>query len=431
MLVLEEDSIIRVFNIENFEFVSSIKGYSFDSRGQVFSPEGDYFLAYNTNNEIGVFETKTAMQLIVLKPHQSKINSVCFSPNGKYILSSSDDYTVVITDWKADKILAELLVLDEKEWVVKNPDGLFDASSSAMKMLYYIADKKIIELDQLKDRYYEPKLLPKLLGFSDEDLRSVESLSEVELFPDVKTTIMDEELQIQLQNRGGGIGKVLVFVNGKEVASDARGEEINPDAENASITFSLKDHPYLIPGEENKVEVKAYNADGYLVSRGTSVVYNPQNDEPAVKPDLYVLSCGVSDYNGNQIDLKYAAKDAEDIANALRIGGEKLFGPDRTHIYLLTTDTNNLQPTKSIIQKTIEDIASKANLTDLFVVYLSGHGINWGGQDGDFYYLTQEAYSASAESFGDPAIRESTTISSSELTDLIKKVPGFKTSTHY
>jgi len=426
MVVQVEDSVIQIFNIDNFEFVNPISGYVIDRTGQVFSPNGDHFLLFNGNNEVAVFETNTAKKLFGFMPHQSTINSVCFSPDGKYILTSSDDYTVVITDWKENKMLGEILILDKNEWVVKAPEGLFDASASAMKMLYYIADKKIIELDQLKERYYEPLLLQKLLGFSDEELRDVESLSEVDLFPDVQTKMEGEELQIQLQNRGGGIGKVMVFVNGKEVASDARGEVVDPDAGVANITFSLKDHPYLISGQENMVEVKAYNSDGYLVSRGAGVLYNPGDYEPAVQPDLYILSCGVSDYSGNQIDLQYAAKDATDMAKALQIGSEKLFGADRTYVYLLSTDEGSLQPTKANIIKTIEDIAAVASSSDLLVVYLSGHGINWGGQDGDFYYLTKDAFSASSESFSDPAIRESTTISSTDLTELIKKVPALK-----
>jgi hypothetical protein len=63
---------------------------------------------------------------------------------------------------------------------------------------------------------------------------------------------------------------------------------------------------------------------------------------------------------------------------------------------------------------------------DIIVVYLSGHGINIGGTEGDWHYLTQEAYTASASAYSDPAIRKQTTISSNELVELIKTIPAAK-----
>jgi hypothetical protein len=57
---------------------------------------------------------------------------------------------------------------------------------------------------------------------------------------------------------------------------------------------------------------------------------------------------------------------------------------------------------------------------DVIVVYLSGHGINVGGPDGDWHYLTQEAYTINPSAYEDPAIREQTTLSSNELVELLK-----------
>ena len=60
------------------------------------------------------------------------------------------------------------------------------------------------------------------------------------------------------------------------------------------------------------------------------------------------------------------------------------------------------------------------------VVYLSGHGINLGGTDEDFYYLTQDAYTANANAYNDPAIKQQATLSSQELVEMFKKVPALK-----
>jgi hypothetical protein len=67
--------------------------------------------------------------------------------------------------------------------------------------------------------------------------------------------------------------------------------------------------------------------------------------------------------------------------------------------------------------------AAKAKANDLLVVYLAGHGVNYGGQDGDFYYLTMDATSGSLE---DPAVRAANAISSHELTEWINAIPALK-----
>ncbi len=60
---------------------------------------------------------------------------------------------------------------------------------------------------------------------------------------------------------------------------------------------------------------------------------------------------------------------------------------------------------------------------DAIVLYFAGHGTNYGGQDGDFYYLTA---SASNGNLKDPAIRNNVSISSNELTEWIKDIPALK-----
>ena len=64
--------------------------------------------------------------------------------------------------------------------------------------------------------------------------------------------------------------------------------------------------------------------------------------------------------------------------------------------------------------KTFSDVAGKAKSTDILVVYLAGHGITFGGQEGDYYYLTAEASSGNLK---DEAIRQQRAVSSQELTE--------------
>ncbi len=264
----------------------------------------------------------------------------------------------------------------------------------------------------------------------------MQGFNDVKLYPEIELSPVKEgKFDIKLRNQGGGIGRIVISINGKEIEKDARGGTINENAEETNITKNIKDHPYLLADTTNVIEVKAYNAEGWLVSRGSVTKYNPGKKGETNIPEIFIVSIGVSDYTGEKIDLKYAAKDAGDMIKALQVGGKRLFGAKKVHCYLLSsplppnnTGTNIVyaKPTKEQIITTFKEIQKSADASDIIIVYLSGHGINHGGDNGDFYYLTADAYTANLDAYNDPGIRKNTTLSSEELTELIKLVPALK-----
>jgi hypothetical protein len=131
---------------------------------------------------------------------------------------------------------------------------------------------------------------------------------------------------------------------------------------------------------------------------------------------------GCSDYRGEAIDLRFADRDARDFATALRIGAERLFGTDRTHIELLTTGASSsaaARPTKESFRRALAE-AGRSRPGDVFLLYLSGHGVTAAD---DFYYLVCSAASAD---LGDPAVRERTAISGRELAECLSRIPARK-----
>jgi hypothetical protein len=73
---------------------------------------------------------------------------------------------------------------ENNEWAAIHPSGLFDGSKNGIeKYLYFTFLLEPIELFQLKERYYEPGLIQKVLGFNPEPMRNVQSFSAVKLYP--------------------------------------------------------------------------------------------------------------------------------------------------------------------------------------------------------------------------------------------------------
>lgn len=424
-------------------------GHGGDVHSVAFSPDGKTVLTGSSDGTSKLWDLSG--QLLQDFGHAAAVRSVAFSPacptdpgGGKYVLTSSDDLTVKVWDTQTGKLLATLIAIDSTDWVVNTPSGLFDASPGAMGLMHFVVNYKeeleVVELEQLKETYYEPGLLPKLLGFSDEPLREVEGLDTIrlKLYPAVEMQLdtAENKLHIQLRPRNGGVGKLSIFINGKEVKEEANPPRGFERLRDTSLIINLADYArYFLSDSLNEVSVRAYNAEGWLKSAAHSVEYRPVFAKPKGEggqgaapirvegaPNLFILSVGTSDYVGQKLDLKYAAKDAVDIAGALEQIGNQLLKntPGKVFSTVLTTDSLaiKLPPTKANIQKAFEDIKKNAKAEDILVVYFSGHGIAMGNE---FYYLTQAMGSFEVELEG-----KGKNISNTELTRWVTGIPALK-----
>src|SRR5262249_636172 len=149
--------------------------------------------------------------------------------------------------------LCSFVSFDDDSWAVIDLEGLYDASNGAeIEGLHWVVGNETIDLRQLKSRYYEPGLLAKIL--KHEPLRPVQAFSfdNIKLFPTIQLKPIYSEnarvrarpvvksifgqyeipadatsIELEIAERGGGIGRVEVFVNGKRVEADARGVHPN------------------------------------------------------------------------------------------------------------------------------------------------------------------------------------------------------------
>ena len=402
-----------------------------------FTPDGKYIASGGTDGTLRFWDVASGAQLSKIQGHAGPIASINFNPEATMLAAGSNDASASLWDVRDPKSPARICNLysfPDDTWAVVDSVGRFDAANGGdIPWLHWVIGLEEVALDQLKERFFEPNLLLKLMGADSERLRDVPSLTSVELYPDVKLLSVEptgEQVQIKLTNRGGGIGRVVVSINGKEAEADARGEQFDPLAPVQELSIDVSNHPFLKPGDNN-CEVRAYNADGYLVGRQLRWVCQT-SPKQAAEPELWAIVAGISDYQGDTLDLRFAAKDAADVAAAVQVGAAQLFGTDKVHLRLLVaphslTNEGNASdqhnwPTRENLLGAFEE-ARAAKSTDVLLVYLAGHGVNYGGQDGDYYYLTADARTGN---LADPAIRQQTSISSRELTEWIRLIPALK-----
>lgn len=442
------DKTIKFWDAITGSEISTLEGHSGEVWSVAFSPDGKQLVSAGEDKTIKLWDTITGKEIRTLQNYSDAVKSAAFSPDGRHIISVSWSTATKIWDAATGKELARLITLDANDWVVTTPEGLFDGSLNGRKLVHYVIGLEPISLEQMKNVYYVPGLLQKI--FKSVPLPKVELFSRQDLFPRVEYNPLkpnQKQLTVRLTNRGGGIGRVQILFNDKELISDARPKNFNPNTSSVMLTVDLS-KAAIKSGEENKIEVIAGNAAGSLSTRGlhsSEIVYLDAGKKQTAMPNVYAIIGGISDYTGDNLKLSFAAKDAEDFAGALELGATRLLGDkSRVHIRLLTSngDKSNAKfnstatkiptATKADFQNAFNEFKNAAP-DDVFIVYLAGHGVslnlnqNSSRADGDTYlYLTQEATTTDKSVLSVEKTREAMAISSDELKDLMKQNKALK-----
>ena len=433
ILTGSEDKTARLWDASG-QIIQTFTGHAKGVSSVAFSPDGKRILTASFDKTAKLWD-RNGRVVQTLTGHAQEIYSAVFSPDGKFVLTGSFDNTVKLWDAANGKERATLMAIDSIDWVVTSPTGMFDASPGAMNLMHFVAGLEVIELEQLKERYFEPGLLSKILGLSRDPMRSTEAFNEVALYPEMDAQLSADKskMQVNLRPRNGGIGKLSVFVNDKEVKEDA-----NPQRAQA-VTLDLTEFAkYYLPDTINKLGLRVYNSAGWLKSQALELGYTP----PAVaspgtgstggpakrkKPSLYAVVVGTSNYAGENLDLQFADHDATSFSQALRAVAPKVFG-DQVYITLLNTDeqdkTRQGISSKTTIRQAFADIATKAQSQDVLLIYGSGHGVNYGtAENSQFYYLTKDIAS---ENLSDPEIRQNYAISTTDFTEWVNSIAALK-----
>lgn len=295
-------------------------------------------------------------------------------------------------DLKTNALLADFLATPDGEWLVLTPEGFFAASPKGAQLVSVSNGLHAFAVDQAYQALYRPDLVQaKLAG--DPDGTVAMAAAELDLArimgsgpapvtrfslprDGAKSADPDIDVQIELQDEGGGIGRVEWRLNGVTV-------EVQPTREAVALdedTPKAKARMALDPGE-NIIEVVAYNAAGLLASAPQRLTVNWDGVASTEPPSLHVLAVGVNDYADGRLQLKYAAADAKAFASAMEKAGAGLFKSVDV-VTLLDADV-----TEAKLDAAFTAMGAQAKSQDVFVFFLAGHGKTI---EGKYYFIPQD-----------------------------------------
>jgi WD40 repeat protein/uncharacterized caspase-like protein len=396
---------VKLWEVVTSKEVRTLTGHTQGVTSLAFSADGQTLATGSQDNTVKLWEIATGREVCTLFGHSNGVFAVSFRPDGRALFTASEDGSVRL--WSIGQTSRQercaLYAFADGSWVAVDPEGRYDASNGGdVEGLHWVVGNEPIALRQFKEGYYEPGLLAKLLGFEKERLRAVPALADLKLPPEVRLDPIpagSARLSIHLKDQGGGIGPVEVYINHKLAKVVAEPPGFNPNQPGATLTVELPQEP-AAPGQSNAVEVVARTARRDLQSRGAALNWVAPGAKETGRPQFYAVVAGISDYAEPRLHLHFAAKDAVDAAHALVIAAKRLFGENRVHVTLLSSDATTAADlpaprpaTKSEFHAVFQKILREAKPEDVVVIYLSGHGVAFQGEkaESQYGYLTQDA----------------------------------------
>ena len=159
-LVVVEDSTMSVLNIAD---AASLKTWNIPDNDRYLmqlSPDGNYVLI-GIESSLYVWELATGKCVSTLAGHTSLVYACCFSPDGKYVVSTSHDTMVKLWDWRSGVCL-QSECFNQYISARFSPDGRHVVVVSRSKKEIRIFDYPPLQelIDQTRERFKNRQLTP-------------------------------------------------------------------------------------------------------------------------------------------------------------------------------------------------------------------------------------------------------------------------------
>lgn len=369
----------RTWNDDFYNVPTSIAGN--DALGQ--------FILGSTKGDIYIYGYDGKL-VSKLANHKSQVDHLNFSNDGKYLLSGSRDGQLSLWNSKDNySIAVHYYLFGEHDFVTVSPDGYYSAPKSSLGKLFFLKDGKLYRSENFDLKLNRPDIIMERIGCAESELIQLyktayqkrikrvnveesqlanagfELQPEVRI-PEIKTYFNKFKsnlfrFQVQASDSLSVLWKLFVSVNGNPhygiSGKDLRGESLK----RMSIPVELE----LSEGK-NLIEISVLNQKGIeSLKESFEVLYSSPKEK---KPDLYLITIGVSKFKDSKMNLTYSAKDADDLMQLFASKQKDAYGKVNTQSFL---DKNATR--ENIL--TVKEFLKNTTVNDVVMVFVASHGI--------------------------------------------------------
>jgi WD40 repeat protein/uncharacterized caspase-like protein len=376
-----------------------------------FLPDGKSLLVGTSEgNKVNQWETETGRLIRSFEGSPGSPQSIALSADNRRLIVGNSNGTSAVWDIETGNRLIVSLQTASGEWVTITPEGFFSASAKGAELLHVVQGFTATGIDQVYQSLYRPDLVREKLAGDPRGLVR-EAAARLDLgkviasgtAPDVRLTLPARGLgatdtivsaEAEITDRGGGIGRIEWRVNGITAGID------NPAQSTGGQPLRLTRSLSLDAGD-NSIEVVAYNGANLIASvpghvsvaaltpapaptpapsPGPSTTTAPAPAPVAAAARLFVLAAGSDNYADKRFRLQYSVADAKATAQALEDSGKGLYASVEARVM------SDAEVVTDRLDAVFQDMSKKIQPTDVFVLYLAGHGKT---VDGRYYFVPQ------------------------------------------
>lgn len=332
--------------------------------------------------------------------------------------------------------LATLFVAADREWVCWTPQGYYAASAGGERYIGWQINQghdraaEFYPVSVFRKRFLHPELVQQTLtlgsfahalkALQTESLKPLPMTGVMEVLPPKIEWLRPQEptvnttqntLRIQAAIRSESvITEVKMLVNGR-VQPAGRGIAISGPQSAAireeSATEQWLDQDVTLQPGHNTIAIFAANANAGATSDERIVYSAESGQEEWLKPNLYMVSVGISGYERSDLQLEYADADAKAMSQVFRAQAGRLY-----HTVTIK-ELYNAEATRGNILDALEWLEHETTQKDVAVIFVAAHGQN--DERGNFYLIPAD---------GDPEKLRRTGVDWGDFRDVLGNLPS-------
>jgi WD40 repeat protein len=391
-----EDKTIKLWDMATGAERRTLLGHTDGVLSVAYSPDGRVLASGSRDSTIRLWDAVTGRALHTLTGAPGVIvTSVAFSPDGKIVAGAGFDAGVKLWDVATGQELASLIAVDEGDWLVVTPDGLFDGSPAAWSLILWRFSENtndLLPVEAFFNEFFTPGLLADLLAgrrpraardIAQKDRRQPELKIEVARAVAPAGTVGARQVTIKLAvtKAEAGAQDVRLFRNGSLV------HVWHGDALKGQASAPLEAQISLVAGA-NRLTAYAFNRDN--IKSADAVLTIDGAESLRRKGTAHILAIGVNKYAPNPFfrNLKFAVADADEFAAETQHQQAQLAKYEQVEVVKLIDQA----ATKANILAALAKLAKTVQPEDVVIVYFAGHGLAEGGR----FYLVPHDLGATA-----------------------------------
>jgi hypothetical protein len=327
------------------------------------------------------------------------VRGIVATPDNRIVVAALSDGTIRwYTMDKGRELLAFFPHADGQRWVAWTPSGYYMASVAGDGLIGWLVNRgkdksaDFFSIARFRDIYYRPDIVEKILGTLDEGQaikrgdaetgRTTKSTDLAALLPPVVTinspadgtaiNVSKVAFAYDIGRRSQEPIKTLqIRADGRPIAIIEAGPA--PIAERGVIEA-------YIPHRDTTIEMIAETASG-IWSEPAALKLRWTGPAEEIKPSLFILAVGISQYRAPELKLALADKDASDFKNVFD-QQKKAY----RKIEIVTLE--NEKATAAEIRRALDWFASAPTSHDVAMLFMAGHGVD--DQGGRYFFVPQE-----------------------------------------